>query len=1036
MVFRGYRERYLDPVVLAAAVASMFFATHARAAEQQLSQFGHSVWRTQDGLFATPNGITQSNDGYLWIATDRGLTRFDGVRFVSSNEMTGFPGTEFRLSAVLGTRDGDLWVGMGSRAAHIRHGVSAKQYLVPHLPTQILEDVDGSVWMVETRGAAGEPICHFTDQNTQCYGPPTLPMKYGATFIGNSEEGFWIGSSSGLCHWYPGKGPADCFLQQTQEAFAGLEGVSSILRTRDGSLMVGVGRSGPGLGLGTLVDGAWRSFLAQDLDGSKLSVSALIQDRDGAIWIGTYDDGIYRVSQGRAEHYGSKDGLSSDDVARGGIFEDREGIVWVLTSAGIDAFRHQRVSVFSIRQGLRSDMVESLLARRNGEVWLGNKWLSVLRNDRNTPPDHPEVFGDRPVTSLFEDAAGIIWIGLDKTLQIYTDGILREVRGTDGKSLGIVTNLLQDTAGDIWASTADNHRLVRIHKDVVVEELDPKPFDDPRVSLAADPAGGIWIAARRGLLASYRDGKLAFLSPDLVRQADIRHIFVDSESTLFAATTAGLLIRGAAGTGFVTTAKGIPCDNLGAVVKDLQGDVWLNGTCGLVRIDAAEVRRWLSAQDTPIHSLVLDSTDGAQTGFGSFSPRAGVAPDGRVWFATGRFTEVVDPEADVDTPVAAAKIEELTADRKTYSTSGRVALPASSRDISIRYTAFSFGSPQKTQFRYKLEGRDSTWEDVGTRREAFYTDLPPGNYVFRVKASDLNGTFGAEDASVSFDVPPLFYQTRWFLALCAIGVALIAYGVFLIRLRQVAERLRQQMRVKSLERERIARDLHDTLLQDTQALVLQFQTVAEDMPAGHPTRQLMERALDHADEILAEGRDTVLELRDPEAKSLNLHDALSQVGDDLSRTETCAYRAIVEGQARRLAASVREEAYRIGREALINAFQHSHANNIELQVSYGAEALVVQVRDDGKGIDPTTIQMGKKPGHWGLTGMRERARELGGRIDIWSGSKPGTEIQLVVPAEIAYWRSDASSQTWLNRLGFTGRRNRNGFLESEDDSDA
>ncbi|MEP7043499.1 MAG: two-component regulator propeller domain-containing protein [Dokdonella sp.] len=967
-------------------------------------------------MFATPNGITQSKDGYLWIATDRGLSRFDGVRFVASNEITGFPGTEFCLSAVLGTRDGDLWVGMGSRASHIHDGAST-QYLVPHLPTQILEDTDKSVWMVETRGAAGEPICHFADQKMQCYGPPTVPMKYGATFIGNSEEGFWIGSSSGLCHWYPSKGPAECFLQQTQEAFVGLEGVSSILRARDGSLIVGVGRSGPGLGLGTLADGAWHTFLAQDLDGSKLSVSALMQDRDGAIWIGTYDDGIYRVSQGRAEHYGSEDGLSSNDVAKSGIFEDREGIVWVLTSAGIDAFRHQRVSVFSIRQGLRSDMVESLLVRRSGEVWLGNKWLSILRDDKNTPPDHPEVFGDRPVTSLLEDAGGNVWIGLDKSLQIYKAGNLTEVRGTDGKSLGIVTNLIQDTAGDVWASTADNHRLVRIHNSVVVEEIDPKQFDDPRVALAADPAGGIWIAARRGLLATYRDGQLTFLSQDLVKQADIRHIFIDPKATLFAATTAGLLIRGDARTGFVTTSTGLPCDNLGAVIEDLHGSIWLNGTCGLVNIDATEVERWLSAQDTRIHATVLDSTDGAQTGFGSFSPRAGVAPDGRVWFATGKFPEVVDPQTEVESHGTSTKIEELIADRKAYSTSGSVALPASSRDISIRYTAFSFGSPQKTQFRYKLQGRDSAWEDVGTRRQAFYTDLPPGNYVFRVKASDLNGTFGAEDSSVSFDVPPLFYQTRWFLALCAIGLALTAYGIFLVRLRQVAARLRQQMRVKSLERERIARDLHDTVLQDTQALVLKFQSVAELIPAGDPSRQMMERALDLADEILAQGRDTVLELRDPEAKSISLHDALSQVGDELARDGTCVYKAVVGGQPRRLTTAVREEAYRIGREALINAFQHAQAHKIELQVTYGIEALVMQVSDDGKGIDPATFAHGKKVGHWGLIGMRERARELGGRIDICSGSKPGTEIQFEVPGEIAYWTSDAPQISWFNRLG-------------------
>ncbi|HEY6941982.1 sensor histidine kinase [Dokdonella sp.] len=998
---------------LAAAVGALQ-PDVARAA-QQLSQFGHEAWRTQEGLFASPNAMAQTADGYIWIGTDGGLVRFDGIRFVPSNALAGFPSPEFKVTALLGARDGGLWIGTPGAVAHVKDG-KATQFDVPGVPSLFVEEADGSLWLVETR--SGVPICHLAGRKVDCHGSPTVPLKYASSLVRAADGGLWLGSSSGLCHWYPGKAPADCFLQQTLEPFAGLGGISSIADAGDGSLWVGIGRPGPSLGLGKVSQGRWQPFAMNGFDGSTLAVSSVFQQRDGALWVGTFDQGLYRIQDGRVDRFRMEDGLSSNAIVQNGIIEDRQGTVWVLTSAGIDAFRHQRVSVFSMREGLAADGVESVLPASNGDVWLGNTTLSILRGDKVTAPDHPELFRDRAVTSLLEDRDGHIWIGLDKSLQVYEEGTLDPITGADGGPLGIVRILVQDADGDVWAGLV-GPKLVRIRDRKVVEEMDTAAFGDPR-TIASDAAGGgLWLGYKDGHLASYKDKQLTLFPPDGVSKGQIRHLLVDADGTLLGATSAGLLIQNRSGRQLIDAAHGLPCESLVAVVKDRNNAVWMSASCGIIEIEAGELERWKSAPSTSVRSRLFDSTDGAQFGYSAFTPCAGMGPDGRIWFATSKFAEVIDPaERATASQGMRVQIESLMADRTAFAPAGAVELPAASRDISVRYTALGSAIPRKVQFRYRLDGRDHAWQDVGSRREAFYTDLPPGAYTFRVEADEGNGTWDGKSTALRFAIPPLFHQTRWFQALCIVAACLAVYGLFRLRLRQMAGRLRQQMKVKNLERERIARTLHDTLLQDTQALVLSFQTVAEHMPADDPVRQMMERTLDRADEVLAEGRDCVLDLREPEARMAELPEALSLVGEELASSHACAFRTIVEGQRRKLTSAVRDEAYRLGREAIINAFRHAQAQSIEVQVGYGQKFLVLQVRDNGKGIDPATLRLGNKAGHWGLIGMRERARELGGKLDIWSGPGPGTEIQLRVPAMIAYWTSDAApAASWLSRLG-------------------
>ena len=998
-------------IALALFVLCLLVAPAASGAAQQLSQLAHSIWRIEDGQFASPNAIAQTRDGYIWIGTDRGLMRFDGVRFANLSSLPAFPSSEFRVNSLMAARDGALWVGAAAVVARIRDG-SADHYKIPALPSWMIEDQDATVWVVETRGPGGAPLCHLANAKVECFGPPKIPLKYASTVVHDSEDGLWLGGASGLCHWRPTTASADCYLQKALEPLAGLDGVSSILLSKDGSApWVGVARSGAGFGLGRLNQEVLEPVVHGGVDSSTLPVSSILEDRRGALWVGTFGQGIYRFSDGQVDHFGAKEGLSSDDVIQGGLFEDREGVIWVLTTAGIDAFRSQIVSVFSTREGLSTDGVESVLPLSNGDVWLGNTTLSVLRNDRVIVPGRIELFGERSITSLLETNDRRLWIGVDRTLQIFDGTTLKEVSGKGGGGVGVVQALLQDGAGDIWVSTVSApHRLLRVREERVVEELDTDQVGDPG-SFAVDPVAGIWLGYKDGHIVSYRLGKWETHSPDDVSKGQIRALSVDTSGTIVAATSDGILVQQGGHRQLLDAKHGLPCASTFNVVTS-KASLWVTSICGVIQIDAHEFARWRDNPESLVHAKLFDVTDGARSGYAAFTPGAKLAPDGRLWLATSKFAEVIDPSA-LDTQRAAipVKVEEFIADRTTLPLRNRIKVPAATRDISIRYTALTSVAPQKTQFAYRLKGRDDDWEDVGLRREAVYTDLSPGEYTFSVRASRNDGLW-SDSASIDFEIAPLFYQTRWFLALCALVLFVAAYALFWLRLRHIATRLKLQMRTKSLERERIARNLHDTLLQDTQALVLSFQTIAERFPAGE-TRHLMESVLDRADQILADGRDTVLDLREHDARAVDLPESLARVGEQLAQSTHCDFKTIVEGRQRDLVPAVRDEVYQICREAILNAFQHAQAGVIETQLNYGQHTFAVHVRDDGVGIDPQTLKTGQKVGHWGLIGIRERAKEIGGRVEVWSGSRPGTEIQLEVPARIAYADADARrSSRW------------------------
>jgi len=419
---------------------------------------------------------------------------------------------------------------------------------------------------------------------------------------------------------------------------------------------------------------------------------------------------------------------------------------------------------------------------------------------------------------------------------------------------------------------------------------------------------------------------------------------------------------------------------------------------------------------------LLDVYDGVQPAYPDFHPKAAAAPDGKLWFVNSTAVQMLDAKHLLHNPVIPnVVIQSLNGDGRFYDPHLPVELPPLTRDIQIDFTALSFVVPQRVRFRYKLDGWDNEWQDPGARRQSFYTNLPPGAYRFRVVASNDDGVWNSVGDSVRFRIRPAFYQTRWFYALCALACLALLAGLYRVRVRQVAAEVRGRLEARLGERERIARDLHDTLLQSLHGLMFQFQAahnmLARKQEEGMPA---LERAIRGTETAIADSRDAIQNLRPHELPQADLAQLLQKAGEELAvlrptGQESPTFRVIVEGETRKLSAEAHQEVYRIARELIRNAFNHAAAQRIEVEISYDKSQLRLRVRDDGKGIDPKVLAENKRPGHWGLPGVRERAQRIGARLEFWSQSGAGTEVELIVPAATAY--NNARSWTPFRLFG-------------------
>ena len=974
-------------------------AAPARALDpgKRISQYAHAAWRIQDGFFkGSPLEIAQTLDGYLWVGTTSQLLRFDGVRFVPWHSANGAQLPNSQIYALLASRDGSLWIGTRGGLSRWKDDVLTNYATPGGAVLSILEDHKGDIWFGQYTDTGTGPLCRVVGAGVRCLsdadGMPRFRMPNA--LAEDAHGNVWIGGDKLLVRWSPAS--------QTVYRPDGLatnfaRGFAAVVPTTDGNLWVGIDRAGPGLGLQRVIDGRWSSVRIADFDGSTLLVNDLFVDREGTMWISTEDRGVFRLRDHQIDHYDRTNGLSGDWVQR--IREDREGNIWVMTHQGIDRFSDTPVVTFSDAEGLCSSEVVSVQAARDGGAWIGGfggvthlapNHASCLRKGEGLPGVQ--------VTSLLEDDAGRLWVGIDSELWIYERARFRRIARPGGRPMGSVTSLAQDIAGDIWVvANRPPRTLTRIHDFAVEEEFTGAAM--PR-RVAADPTGGVWLGLLYGDLAHYHDGKLetyAFAHPD---SALLEQLLPGSDGSILAATSYGVIGRQNGRSVILDEANGLPCHSVNGIVADDAGSLWLPMDCALVRLSASELQKWKADPRARVSAQTFDELDGVLAGAASFITATRLL-DGQLWFANGRIAQRLDPRRLVRNVVPPpVHIEQIIADHAKYAPTSGLRLPAHTRDLEIDYVGLSFVAPPRVLFRYRLDGRDDAWQEPGTRRQAFYSDLRPGRYRFRVIASNNDGLWNEEGAALDFIVPPAWYQTYSFLVLCAVAAGVLLWTLYRFRMRQLAQALNARFDERLAERIRVARDIHDTLLQTVQGTKLVADDALDRPDDVVEMRHAMKQVSEWLGQATREGRATVNSLRASTTEQNDLADAFRRAIEGCRRHSSLEATLSVTGDPREMHPVVRDEVYRIGYEAIRNACLHSRGSRLEVGLDY-AQDLTLRVMDNGVGIDPA-VAGGGKDGHFGLQGMRERATRIGATLKVTTAAGTGTEIVVVAPGRTIF----------------------------------
>src|SRR5262245_27049501 len=774
-----------------------------------VSQYAHTSWKIREGFTkGVITSMAQTPDGYLWLGTEFGLVRFDGVRTLSWQPPPNQPLPSSEIDYLLAARDGTLWIGTSKGLASWRDG-KLTQY--PELAGQkirrLLEDRDGTLWVGALTFPPPGKLCAIHNGSVQCFGEDGS-LGHGVVGLFEDSKGnLWAGGEHGLWRWKPG--PPKFYLLPSQSF-----DISGLAGDQDGSLLISMQG-----GIRRFVDGkAEMAYPLPEL-ARQLEAPQLLRDRDGGLWFGTRGRGLVHVHHGRTDVFAQSDGLSSENVAS--LFEDREGNIWVGTYDGLDRFRELAVPTFSVKQGL-SNATWSVLAARDGSVWLSSAGdLNQWQNGQIT------TFGRRDgkrdgvaAQSLFQDSRGRIWVSTHREFGHLERDRFIPVKGLPG---GMVNGIAEDTAGNLWIANQDAGPF-RLSRGNLVQRIPwaRLGYTDAAGPLAADPLrGGLWLGLYQGGMDYFSDGQVraSYSAADGLGEGYVSGLRLDGDGTLWAATEGGLSRLKDGRIATLRISNGLPCSGVYSTVEDDARALWLSMTCGLVRIVRPELDAWLAQPTRTIQVTLFDNSDGVRICASCFGlgPPATKTSDGKLWFRSLDGVNMVDPQHlafnRIQPPV---HIEQIIADRKTYDTSSRVSLPPLVRDLELYYAALSLVAPDKNRFRVKLEGWDSDWQDMGNRRQAFYGNLAPRSYRFRVIAANNSGVWNEAGAFFDFAIAPAYYQTSWFRATAlAVGLGIL-WTLYQVRLRRLAHEFEGRLQERVNERTRIARELHDTLLQGFQ----------------------------------------------------------------------------------------------------------------------------------------------------------------------------------------------------------------------------
>jgi ligand-binding sensor domain-containing protein/anti-sigma regulatory factor (Ser/Thr protein kinase) len=960
-----------------------------------MEQYIHDRWESDRGF---PGGavhaITQSSDGYLWVAADKGLVRFDGVVFRLERRAGLTKEQDSAVLALAPDAAGGLWLQLRSAMlARYRDGRFEEA-----LPSML--NIRGPAVTAMSSTSTGAILLSVLDQGVIRYrngqvdtlvSQQLMPASVVMAITETPDGDVWLGTrDSGLLRLHGG--------QLTRI-------VQGLPDQKINTLVVGQGKT---LWIGT--DEGVRFWNGSEVTRVGLPESlthvgalAMSRDHDENIWIGTTSGQLLRVNQQGMQSLDERERGRRGAVTT--VFEDRDRNLWIGTNRGIERLRDGVFTTYAAAQGLR-DGPSGAIYVDSTRAWTApvDGGLQTISAQRAAPVAVAGLTND--VVYSISGGAGEVWLGRQRggLTRLRTEGgtlTARTFTKPDGLAQDNVYAVHRTRSGTVWAGTL-SAGLSRLQDGRFKTFTTQDGLASNTIAAIAEAADGtIWVATPNGVSHQSDRGWTRLAAGDGLPSSDVNTLFEDSAHDMWIGTAAGLaLARG----GRIVSEFRAP-DRLRAAIvgmaEDRAGCLWITTTERIVSVNRGRLAANI-ASDSDLREFGV--ADGL-LGVDGVKRHRSVTTDGagRVWLSTSRGLSMTDPTGAARRAArAVVAIESLSADGEPVVGTS-LSIASRKQRIAIAYTSLNLATPERAQFRYRLDGFDRDWSAPSPTRQAVYTNLDPGGYRFHVIASNGDGVWNGDEAVLGFAITPAFWQTGWFQGSLLLIVGAGAWAMYRLRLHQVRRQLNVRFEERLAERTRIAQELHDTLLQGVLSASMQLHVAADRLPTDSPTTPSLRKVQDLMTRVIEEGRNAVRGLRSTGTGSDDLQRAFSGLSDELDLGNGIEYRVTVEGRDRPLQPFIRDEIYRIGREAVVNAFRHSGANRIEMALEYGMREFRVLVRDNGRGIENEVLRSGSD-GHWGLPGMRERADRIGAGFKVMSSVGSGTEVELSVPARVAFAR--------------------------------
>lgn len=1000
---------------------------------RDIHQFAHRSWGEKEGYPGRAQALAQTRDGFVWIGTEQGLFRFDGVHFERYEQSSGDKLSDGPLRSLFAPHDGSLWISyrLENKICVLRDG-NVKCYAeadgVRSNPTTIVQDHDGILWANTESGVIRFNGTRWEHIGKEWNFPEDVQHENSIVLFVDSHGTLWVGVNHKVLYLKQGSKRFE-----PTGTFAGWS--VSIAEAPDGTIWL-ADNFRYVRAIGTSVGAKSAAVAECEVEtrertypncGSESPLVLKIQgpdrllfDRNGSLWITSDTSGVFRVphtallrhrpilkTNDALQRFTSKDGLSADDCNP--ILEDHEGNIWVGTRDGLDQFRDTAL----VPVVLPTSVFHTAIAPAdNGDIWVAASWKYIARihtASNNVSLVSADAF--KP----YRDPGGVTWL-MGNSLAQWKDGTFRNVAQSPDGQLGSFSTwqVAGDRFGTLWAFSNGLGFFSLDHRQWKAWATPPKVAKQHVANMYSDSAGRIWVSTYEGDVITMDRGTVM----DYPRKPEspVRFVKAFAERTpqeIWAGGEGGLLLIDGDHIRTVRPAAFDSFEDITGIVDAGSEGLWLNTSGGVLHAPRDEVERALQDHSYRFKCDTFDSSDGlpGQTEDVFSFPKAIQGTDGRIWFTATRGVAWIDPKKrkilrnDLPPPIS---ITSISADGSLHLQLTDLRLSAHTANVQINYTALSLSVPERVRFRYKLEGSDKEWQDVGTRREAFYTNLGPRHYRFRVIACNNNEVWNNVGASVDFTIAPAWFQTKWFLTVCIAMGVLLVFSIYRARVRQVANAIAARFDERLDERTRIARDFHDTLLQTIQGSKLVADSALKRADDPLRMREALEQLSIWLARATTEGRTALNSLRTSTTETNDLAEAFRRALAEC-RTEGALDASFsVMGDAKDMHPIVRDEVYRIGYEAIRNACVHSQGSKLQVTLTY-ADELSVDVADNGVGIDPLVVDRGKD-GHFGLQGMRERASRIAGKLTVASSPQSGTQVKLVVPGKVIYRKRSSNKK--------------------------